>query len=1102
VPTVTVTVAAVSDAAENGGDGTFRFTRDGDTTDPLTVSFTFGGTATHGSDYAPPGGWVMIAAGEESADLAVVPLADNLIESDETVVATVADGCTAYVGGSTDTLTIGDDPAAVQVEKFSDGAETGVDGIFRFTRTGGDPTQPMTVSFYLTGTATAPTDYTADGSVAFAAGETSADVHVVPVQDAVVEGDESVTLTVTGWAYTYPPDLSATLTIADDPTVVSVTAVADAAEPATAGAFRLTRAGGDLSHSLTIGFSFGATAFPSGDFSAPLSATFGANCTIADVVVSPAWDAVVEGDETVILTIAGGGSEYAGGGTATILILDDPPTVTVEVLANAHESGAAGLFRLTRSGGDLSQPLDVQYTLGGTAMSGTDYEALYGSIQFGANATTADVTVTPIPDNLVESGNETVTLTAANGGSAYVGGDSATMVLVDDAPYVSFDWLADAVAGGDQGAFRLIRSGGDLAHPLNVTYTIGGTAAPGTDYAALAGLATFDADADTLDVVVTPTAGYPGRTDGTVSITLTGDATTYLSVQGGSDLSAETATLTITAAVPWPMVVDTFEDTWYPAMVEGLLERVHLYETVTWVSADRYRWELTFTNTSLTGAFATEGIRRLDLGMPDLPTLLSFETPEGWTATKDSGGGNLEGMGFVRWETTSDFLMPVESRTFAFYTEPRSRTQMQGIAHDRWYSSSAEGAGIAPEPPKIESVTWVPRKPVREISPLTANPNPGGGQRIFPEKAAPGEKWVRDRVDVEVKLTQALPGVTVKLNLYDVDDPSSAAPPVDDDTGNSPDNRVISLEVGTVKTQQTDARGIARFGPIWLGDIMPGDNFRVVATVDPAVNLATGVAAKQNDGVSAGVYFAGTGAAVPGTNASTVKSGLLTVWRKLHIERDHMGAPSAGEYFAPEDLAGNGDVNPNGPIADMPLADAVTGFRPAYIEVVDDLATYNTDAVFPFTHNLYANLGWVQDYANAIRNVANESEFWTIQVIGAYEGPTIRDNDPNGAGGGVIGPWLGVSLVEVPTSFGRPVFVFTEVIRDVKADVDHFPGLVAEGDLLKRVTYHEIVHPFGLEHGTSPGDEGPLSLNNNYSAAALALTEKQLAHIRGYGKPG
>ena len=92
-------------------------------------------------------------------------------------------------------------------------------GTFRLTRTGGGTNVPMTVNVALTGTASNGVDYvTVSNTVEIPAGATNATVSVDPLDDALIEGPESVTLTIQPAALAYlvgTPD-DATVTINDD----------------------------------------------------------------------------------------------------------------------------------------------------------------------------------------------------------------------------------------------------------------------------------------------------------------------------------------------------------------------------------------------------------------------------------------------------------------------------------------------------------------------------------------------------------------------------------------------------------------------------------------------------------------------------------------------------------------------------------------------------------------------------------------------------------------------------------------------------------------------------------------------------------------------
>jgi hypothetical protein len=85
--------------------GKFTIRRTGSTTSALTVAVQWSGSATPGSDYAALETVATIPAGSASLDFIVIPANDSLVESDETVVLTVASG-TGYTPGNPSTGTV------------------------------------------------------------------------------------------------------------------------------------------------------------------------------------------------------------------------------------------------------------------------------------------------------------------------------------------------------------------------------------------------------------------------------------------------------------------------------------------------------------------------------------------------------------------------------------------------------------------------------------------------------------------------------------------------------------------------------------------------------------------------------------------------------------------------------------------------------------------------------------------------------------------------------------------------------------------------------------------------------------------------------------
>jgi hypothetical protein len=87
LPSITLAVSPSSVTEDGTANLVYTFTRSGVTTNPLTVNYTLGGTATLNTDYTRTGtnNTVTFAAGSSTATVTVDPTADTTVESDETV---------------------------------------------------------------------------------------------------------------------------------------------------------------------------------------------------------------------------------------------------------------------------------------------------------------------------------------------------------------------------------------------------------------------------------------------------------------------------------------------------------------------------------------------------------------------------------------------------------------------------------------------------------------------------------------------------------------------------------------------------------------------------------------------------------------------------------------------------------------------------------------------------------------------------------------------------------------------------------------------------------------------------------------------------------
>ncbi|KAF0192516.1 MAG: putative extracellular nuclease [Gammaproteobacteria bacterium] len=221
-------IATDENAAELGRDpGTFTISLNGVATANTDISFSVTGTANHaGSDYAPLlASPATVIIGNQTVTMTITPVDDNLLEGDETVTVTLLPG-TGYAAGTpgSATVTIFDDEVplvptvTVTASSVNARESDGTQGFFTVSRTG-LKTNPLAVFFSVGGTATPVSDYTAisGSSVIIPAGSSNVVIAIKPVNDSAVEGDETVTLTLTSQSgYLIGSSGSATVTIIDD----------------------------------------------------------------------------------------------------------------------------------------------------------------------------------------------------------------------------------------------------------------------------------------------------------------------------------------------------------------------------------------------------------------------------------------------------------------------------------------------------------------------------------------------------------------------------------------------------------------------------------------------------------------------------------------------------------------------------------------------------------------------------------------------------------------------------------------------------------------------------------------------------------------------
>lgn len=152
-----------------------------------------------------------------------------------------------------------------------------------------------------------------------------------------------------------------------------------------------------------------------------------------------------------------------------------PATVTVTATgATATEAGlVSGVFTIARDK-TSDAPLSVAFAIGGTAVPGTDYQAVSSTATIPGGALSADVAIVPIDDPTIEP-DETVVLSLASS-PAYVVGtpSSATVTIVSDDRAVDFVVTSVTVPssvppGGTMNVTDVTKNQGADPSPASVT---------------------------------------------------------------------------------------------------------------------------------------------------------------------------------------------------------------------------------------------------------------------------------------------------------------------------------------------------------------------------------------------------------------------------------------------------------------------------------------------------------------------------------------------------------------------------------------------------------------------------------------------------------
>ena len=461
-----------------------------------TADGTARGSATGaGADFKHVRGErVRFAIGDRDYFLdALVLTGDRTDEEDETfsVIVTLAAGtdpAAVTIANGTGTVTITDDdpPASVSLDDASAAEGDGSIGfVARLNPVSG---KEITLAWTATdGTATVSADLTErTGTVTFAAGDTSRTIAVPLEDDAVTEPTETFQLTLSRTGTTDAEDVeledaTATGTITDDDAVLSLTV-----RPTTISeneqATVTVSADAAPSASLTISLVVTGGTAAAGDYTiTPASITIDAGTTSGSATVMAVDDDLVEGSESIALSVRLGGTEI---GSASITITDNDSAtweLTVSPVSGSVIEGQEATVTASTGGVTFDSDQTVMLQLGGDATGTDDYTIAPASITIALGETSGTAIITTEDDALVEV-DETITIAASHDGEAI----GTRNVTITDNDTADFSLTADTATITEQGAssatVTVSTGGATFATVQTISLDLDGSATEGTDY--------------------------------------------------------------------------------------------------------------------------------------------------------------------------------------------------------------------------------------------------------------------------------------------------------------------------------------------------------------------------------------------------------------------------------------------------------------------------------------------------------------------------------------------------------------------------------------------------------------------------------------------
>ncbi|MEP4533632.1 MAG: Calx-beta domain-containing protein [Cyclobacteriaceae bacterium] len=556
-----------------------------DTDVSVDVTYEVTGSATDTEDYtsATATSTATITAGSMTSDI-VIPLLDGtIVEGTETLNITIG---TLTFTDATHAIEITDNAATVTINDddvttlsiVDASSDEGTDIVIEVTSDLAFDKAVTVDLASLAGSATATDDYgTVAGTVAIAQGATSGTVNVTTVDDALVDGEETFSGTIsnlsvgTGDGYNASiADADGVFTINDlDAALLSIASATSFTEGGTATVTLSSDVAIDEAVDVTFTYS-GVSATTGDDFTEnlgpitlpALSTADGATLSVTlPNTAGVSSTEVVEGTETFTVSIDGitvandashDVSETGGDASATVTIDDNDTAVITLADANASEGDAMTFTVSTDVEFDKNVTVSLS-TANNTALSGAteDYSALAGSTVTITGGTLSGSITTTTVENVIVEGTEdfTATISGLSVGPVGTDGYDASITDADGTYTINDDDAAVLTLSGmtvdESAGTATVTLTSDLAADADISVSLavtdGTASATDGDYSATDGPLTITAGNTSTTATITISDDAIAELDESVVNTISG-----LTVSSDHDVTLDNTTADVT----------------------------------------------------------------------------------------------------------------------------------------------------------------------------------------------------------------------------------------------------------------------------------------------------------------------------------------------------------------------------------------------------------------------------------------------------------------------------------------------------------------------------------------------------------------------------